>query len=158
MRKNLPLVVITLLAVASLCIAQTGTTSKPKSKNAGGNNLDEMIMDKSRQTWEAYKSRNIAAVKALTAEDYASYSLSGSSNLAEDIANLNNHKLTIESYTIDNPKVSMVTKDVAILRYKCDVKASFDGKPFNAPVYATEVWVKRGGGWQIVSYTETPVS
>ena len=26
------------------------------------------------------------------------------------------------------------------------------------PVYATEVWVNRGGKWRIVSYTETPVS
>jgi Domain of unknown function (DUF4440) len=153
MRKNLPLVVITLLVAATLCIAQTGATSKAKSKSAGS--LDQMIIDKSRQTWEAYKTRNIAAMKALTAEDYVSYALSGPSNLQQDIATID--KLTIESYTLDDPKVSMATKDVAILRYKCDLKGSFDGKPFG-PVYATEVWVNRGGKWQIVSYTETPVS
>jgi hypothetical protein len=155
MRKNLPLVVITLLVAATLCIGQTAATSKAKSKNAGAGSLDQMIIDKSRQTWEAYKSRNIAAMKALTAEDYVSYALSGPSNLQQDIATID--KLTIESYTIDEPKVSMVTKDVAILRYKCDLKGSFDGKPFG-PVYPTEVWVNRGGKWQIVSYTETPVS
>jgi hypothetical protein len=66
-------------------------------------------------------------------------------------------KLTIESYTLDDPKVLKITKDVAILRYKCDLKGSFDGKTFK-PVYATEVWVNRGGKWQIVSYSETPVS
>jgi hypothetical protein len=43
----------------------------------------------------------------------------GPSDLEQDIANLNN-KLTIESYTKDDPNVSKVTKDVAILRYKCD--------------------------------------
>ena len=153
MRKNLLLVVITFLAAASLCIAQT--TSKSKSENAGGNSLDQMIVDKSKETWEAYKSRNIAAIKTLTGEDYVAYTLAGPSNLQQDIATID--KLTIESYTLDDPKVSKVTKDVAILRYKCDLKGSFDGKPFR-PVYATEVWVNRGGKWQIVSYTETPLS
>lgn len=155
MRKNLVLVVITLLASATLCIAQTEATSKAKSKDAGGNSLDQMIVNKSKEVWEAYKSRNIAAIKALTGEDYVSYTLAGPSNLQQDIATID--KLTIESYTLDDPKVSKVTKDVAILRYKCDLKGSFDGKPFG-PVYATEVWVNHGGKWQIVSYQETPVS
>jgi len=155
MRKNLPLVIVTLLAVATLCIAQTDATSKSKSKNAGGNSLEQRIVDKSRQTWEAYKSRNIAAIKAHTADEYVSYTLDGPSNLQEDIAHLN--KFTIESYTIDEPKVTMATKDVAILRYKCDLKGSYDGRQLK-PVYATEVWVNRGGKWQIVTYAETPVS
>jgi hypothetical protein len=153
MKKNLLLVVITLLFAVTLCIAQT--TSKSKAENAGGNSLDQTIVDKSKETWEAYKSRNIAAIKALTGEDYVAYTLAGPSNLQQDIATID--KLTIESYTLDDPKVSKVTKDVAILRYKCDLKGSFDGKPFR-PVYATEVWVNRGGKWQIVSYSETPVS
>jgi ketosteroid isomerase-like protein len=155
MKKNFHLVVITLLAAATLSIAQTGADSKSKSKNAGGNSLDQAIINKSKETWEAYKSKNIAAIKALTAEDYVSYTQGGPSNLQQDIATI--EKLTIESYTLDDPKVSMATKDVAILRYKCDLKGSFDGKPFS-PVYATEVWVNRGGKWQIVSYSETPVS
>ena len=155
MRKNRPLVVITLLATATLCIAQTGATSKSNSKNAGGKSLDQMIISKSKETWGAYKSRNIAAMKALTAEDYMSYALTGPSNLQQDIATID--KLTIESYTLDDPKVSKATKDVAILRYKCDLKGSFDGHPFK-PVYATEVWVNRGGKWQIISYSEAPAS
>jgi uncharacterized protein DUF4440 len=155
MRKNLALVVITLLAAATFCIAQTGATSKSKSKNAGGSSLDQMIINKSKETWEAYKSKNIAAIKALTDKDYVAYTLAGPSNLQQDIATID--KLTIENYSLDDPKVLKASKDVAILRYKCDLKGSFDGKPFS-PVYATEVWVNRGGKWQILSYSETPVS
>ncbi len=155
MRKLVPLVVITLLAATTLCVAQTATSSKPKSKTTGENSLDQMIIDRSKQVWEAYKSRNIPDIKALTGDDYSSYTQAGPSTLQQDIDTID--KLTIESYTLDDPKVSKPTKDVAILRYKCDLKGSFDGKPFR-PVYATEVWVNRGGKWQIVSYSETPVS
>ena len=151
MRKTLPLVVVTLLAVASLAGALTGAAAKSKAKRAS----DQMIINNSRATWEAYKSRNTAAMKALTAPEYVSYSLTGPSNLKQDIDTID--KLTIQSYTIDDPKVTWVTKDVAILRYKCDLKGSYEGKQF-APVYATEVWVNRGGKWWIVSYQETPRS
>ena len=155
MRNKLPLVVLALLAATTLCIAQTDAASKSKAKGAGGGHSDQMLIDNSRSTWEAYKSRNVPAMKALTAEDYAAYTQAGPSNLQQDIDTI--EKLTIESFTIDEPKVTWATKDVAILRYKCDLKGSFDGKPFK-PVYATEVWVNRGGKWRIVSYQETPVS
>jgi hypothetical protein len=155
MRNRFSLVVGALLAATTLCIAQTEATPKSKAKDTGAGHSDQMVIDSSRSTWQAYKSRNVAAIKALTAEEYVSYTQAGPSNLQQDIDTI--EKLTIESFTIDEPKVMWATKDVAILRYKCDLKGSFDGKPFK-PVYATEVWVNRGGKWWIVSYQETPVS
>jgi Domain of unknown function (DUF4440) len=154
MRNRTLLVIVTLL-VATLSLAQTEATSKSKAKAAGAGSSDQMVIDNSRATWEAYKSRNIPAMKALTAHDYAANTQAGPSNLQQDIDTIS--KLTIESFSIDEPKVTWATKDVAILRYKCDLKGSYDGKPFK-PVYATEVWVNRGGKWQILSYQETPQS
>jgi hypothetical protein len=152
MRKTLPLFVITLLAVATLSGAATRVRAQSKAKAADS---DQTIINNSRATWEAYKSKDIAAMKALTAKEYASNAVTGPSTLQQDIDTID--KLTIESYSIDEPKVTWVTKDVAILRYKADLKGSYAGKPFG-PAYATEVWVNRGGKWQIVSYQETPVS
>ncbi len=155
MRKTLSFVVITLMVAATLCIVGTGAAAKSEANVAGQNGFDQMIIKRSKEVWEAYKTRNVAAIKALSGEDYAAFTQAGPSNLQQDIATIG--KLTIESYTLDDPKVSKATKDVAILRYKCDLKGSFEGKPFKA-VYATEVWVNRGGKWLIVSYSETPVS
>ena len=152
MRKPLPLIVITLLAVASLFGAAGRASAQTTAKAADS---DQTIINNSRATWEAYKSRNIAAMKALTAKEYASNAVTGPSTLQQDIDTID--KLTIESYSIDEPKVTWVTKDVAILRYKANLKGSYDGKPFG-PAYATEVWVNRGSKWQIVSYQETPVN
>ena len=156
MRKNLPIVFVILMAATTLCIAQSDATSKSKPAQAGAKDRDQMLIDNSRATWEAYKSKNVAAIKTLTAEEYVSYTLIGSSNLKQDLDTIG--KLNIENFSIDDPKVIWVTKDVGILRYKCDLKGSFEGgKPF-VPVYSTEVWVNRGGKWQIVSYQETPVN
>ena len=154
MKKKLAVVVITLLVAATLYTKVESAVSNIRANSAQGTDLDRTIIGKSKEVWEAYKSRNVAAIKALTGEDYVSYTQAGPSNLQQDIATID--KLAIESYTLDDPKVMKPTKDVAILRYKCDLKGSMDGKPFR-PVYATEIWVNRGGKWQIVSYQETPV-
>lgn len=152
--KTKKLLILTAVLVTSmLCLTQILVAkSDPESQV---NDIDRLIISKSRETWEAYKTRNIAAIKALAAPEYGAFGITGPSNLQEDIANI--QKLTIASYTIDEPRVSRVTKDVVILRYRCDLKGSFDGKPF-VPVYATEVWVNRGGKWLIVSYQETAIS
>jgi hypothetical protein len=149
MRKTLPLVVISLLAIVSACL--TAANAQTKSKVSAS---DQMIIEKSRATWEAYKKRDKAAMAALTAKEYASNAVTGPSTLQEDLDTID--KLTIEAYTIDEPKVTWINKGVAILRYKAQLKGSFNGKPF-VPVYATEVWVNRGGKWQIFSYQETPI-
>lgn len=149
-RKNL-FILTAILVATPLCLAQMISAAKSKPQ---GNDIDQLIIAKSREVWEAYQTRNIAQIKSLSVKEYEAFTQTGPSNLQEDIANI--EKLTITSYTIDQPKVFRVTKDVAILRYKCDLKGSFDGKPF-VPVYATEVWVNRGGKWQIVSYQETAV-
>ena len=153
MRLKLNLAAAALLAATTLCIAQTDAASKSKTKAAVGGHSDQAIVENSRSTWEAYKSRNVAAIKALSAEEYVSYTQEGPSNLQQDIDTIG--KLTIEAFSVDDPKVTWATKDVAILRYKCDLKGSYDGKPFK-PVYATEVWVNRGGKWRILTYAETP--
>ncbi|MGH9904665.1 MAG: nuclear transport factor 2 family protein [Pyrinomonadaceae bacterium] len=147
--------VVTLLVAVTVVIGLMRAVAKSETIGANQKDLQQTLANRSKEVWEAYKTRNVAAMKALTADDYAAFTQAGPTNLQEDIATID--KLTIESYTIDDPKVSQVTKDVAILRYKCDLKGSFEGKPFKT-VYATEVWVNRGGKWLIVSYSETPVA
>jgi hypothetical protein len=148
-------VALTALFAATLCIAQANSTEKAKTMHAGMGASDQKMVENSRAVWEAYKSRNTSAMKALTADEYVAHTQEGPSSLKQDIDTID--KLTIEQFTIDEPKVTWVTKDVAILTYKCDLKGSYEGKPFK-PVYATEVWVNRGGKWRIISYTETLMS
>jgi len=136
-------------------VAATPVAATPVAQPAAASRADQSVIDNSRATWEGYKTRNVAAIKALTAPRYSAFTLSGPSNLAQDIETMG--KLEILSFTIDGPIVTWAGKNVAILRYKNDLKGSFDGKAFK-PVYASEVWFNEGGKWRILSYTETPVA
>ena len=141
--------------VPSTAAPSTPVAATPVAQPAAASRADQSVIDNSRATWEGYKTRNVAAIKALTAPRYSAFTLSGPSNLAQDIETMG--KLEILSFTIDGPIVTWAGKNVAILRYKNDLKGSFDGKAFK-PVYASEVWFNEGGKWRILSYTETPVA
>jgi hypothetical protein len=145
---------VTILMVVAFLVVGIGVVESAANL-ATQNDFDQLIIKRSKEVWEAYKTRNVQAMKALSGEDYVAFTQAGPSNLQQDIATIN--QLTIEAYTVDDAKVLRPAKDVAILRYKCDLKGTMDGKPFK-PVYATEVWVNRGGKWVIVSYSETLVS
>jgi hypothetical protein len=157
--------VLAVLAASTVASAQTPAPSTaapstpvattPVAQPVAASRADQSLIDNSRATWEGYKTRNVAAIKALTAPRYSAFTLSGPSNLAQDIETMG--KLEILSFTIDDPIVTWAGKNVAILRYKNDLKGSFDGKAFK-PVYASEVWFNEGGKWRILSYTETPVA
>ena len=150
MKRNFPLFIVTLIATLTICMARTGASESASDA------LAQKIIENSRATWEAYKSRNVSALKEYAAEDYASFAVTGPSNLKLDVAGLTDKSLTIEAYSITDPKVTMAAKDVALLRYKCELKGTIGGKSLK-PAYVTEVWVNRGGKWQIVSYQETPI-
>jgi len=156
--KNLCLFVVAALVVStSPGLAQTPAASpmaQGKPAVALASRADLALIEHSRASWEGYKNKDIAAIKALTADGYHSNAVAGPSNLQQDIDNMS--KLEITSFTIDQPQVTWVGSDVGILRYKADVKGTYEGTAFK-PVYASEVWVKRGGTWRILSYTETPV-
>ncbi|MCS6806095.1 MAG: nuclear transport factor 2 family protein [Acidobacteriota bacterium] len=153
MTKKIFLVLIMTSVLTALGL--TGAAQQSSKPVTGRDTLAQQLIALERESWQAYKSRNVQAIKALVAEDYRAYTQGGPSTRQEDIESI--AQLTIESYSIDEPHIAPVTQDVAIIRYKCDLKGSFKGKPLK-PVYATSVWVSRGGRWQLVSYQETPLS
>jgi len=163
MKTSVPFL-LAVLAASTVATAQTPApatpapstpvASTPVAKPLAPSRADQAVIDSSRASWEAYKTKNVAAMKALATPNFSAFTLGGPSTLAQDVETIG--KLEIASYTMDEPKVTWAGKNVAILRYKNDLKGSFDGKAFK-PVYSNEVWFNEGGKWRIISYTETPV-
>ena len=104
----------------STAAPSTPVAATPAAQPAAASRADQSVIDNSRATWEGYKTKNVAAIKALTAPRYSAFTLSGPSNLAQDIETMG--KLEILSFTIDEPIVTWAGKNVAILRYKNDLE------------------------------------
>ena len=65
---------------------------------------------------------------------------------------------TVSSYSLDNSKVTMLSKDVALLTYRYADDVVCGGKPEASPLWASTVYVKRAGNWLIAFHQEIPAA
>jgi uncharacterized protein (TIGR02246 family) len=61
---------------------------------------------------------------------------------------------TVSRYSLDNTKVTMLSNDVALLTYRYAHDAVCGGHPEASPLWASTVYVKRGGKWLIAFHQE----
>lgn len=59
-------------------------------------------------------------------------------------------------WSLDNPMVTEVGTDLAVLTYSSHGKAVCNGRTAPSPVNSMSVWRKRGGRWVAVAHSETP--
>ena len=60
-------------------------------------------------------------------------------------------KAKIESYDKNDLKVRAYGDDMAVTSYVITAKATFEGMEINRQFCITNVWMRRGGRWQIVA-------
>jgi hypothetical protein len=138
MKKHFALVTFALLLLAASALAQGGDKMmKPK---AGKPSLEQALIAKEKETWEAYKRKDEGVL----------------TTKAQQIQSISD--LTISDYTMQDVKVVMLSKDSAIVMYKVMAKGSYKGKAFEPHwALASAVWANRGGKWQNVLYQETAI-
>jgi ketosteroid isomerase-like protein len=60
-------------------------------------------------------------------------------------------KATVERYDKADLKVRAYGDEAAVTSYRIDARAKFEGTDIIARFCITNVWIKRGGSWQIVA-------
>ncbi|MEO7676524.1 MAG: nuclear transport factor 2 family protein, partial [Verrucomicrobiota bacterium] len=135
------------------CVSPRG--HEGNSKTTG---VQQDLVAKEKQIWEAYKHKNAAALSALTRDD--SYSVEDANGeiitKAEALADLPH--FTIDDYTMKDFQIIPINSGAAILRYSVMVKGSSNGTPFT-PHWSivSSVWVETNGQWKNLLYQETQV-
>jgi hypothetical protein len=160
--------VVASLALAATCMGQAAPTSQPDSgrikpptaTSTGGSaksadNLEAMLIAREKEVWELIKKKDAPGFAAYLAEDQLYVNSQGVHSKAESVKGI-----TAEGpsdLTLDDWKVVMVDKDVAIVTYRATPKAEACG-PEPAVERDTTVWVKRGGKWLAVFHQETMIT
>ena len=145
---------LVLVLLASLCSAQAPAQKKaPVSKAAAG--LQDTLFANEKAGWEAFKKKDATAFKKLLATDVWDVEDHGPVTLQEWVNSMKDYDLT--EYTLDETKMSQINPGVVLVMYKARFQATYQGKPLASPVYASSVWVSRGGKWLLVFHQETPV-
>jgi hypothetical protein len=106
---------------------------------------------------DAYAKGDATAIRRLTADEHIAITpyYGGPMPKTEQLKNLGD--LQVPDYKAGEIKVTLFTKDAALVTYPLTQKGTYKGKPVAAKNYVAAVWVNRDGKWLEVSYQETPV-
>ena len=158
MRKYLPFAFALLLALASVSLAQTAAPSpspSPKPKPAMSKaQIQKSLIATEKKLWEAFKNKDAKPFKATLAADSVMVGEEGVADKATAIKGITSQDCDVKSYTLSDFKVAMASPTVAMLSYKSTVEGTCKGAAIPA-VWASSVYVNRGGKWYAFSHQES---
>jgi len=158
MKKYLPFAFTLLLALASVSLGQTPAPSpspSPKPKPAMSKaQIQKSLIATEKKLWEAWKNKDPKPFKATLAADSVMVGESGVSDKATAIKAITSMDCDVKSYALSDFKLAMASPTVALISYKGTVEGTCGGAAI-PPVWASSVYVNRGGKWYAFSHQES---
>ena len=141
---------ILMIAVAASSVAY-GQTKMSKDSKA-----EAEIIALEKQGWEAWKNKDTAFIQGNMPDDVLVINSDGVSNKSQYLKDVAGCE--IKSYSLDNFKLVMLDKNVALLTYTAAQDGMCGGKTIPSKVRASANYVRRGGKWLWAMYMETPMT
>ena len=111
-----------------------------------------------KRAFEAWKNKDKKFFEEHMAEDGQYLDLNGVGGKAQYVRVIIDNDCTVNSYALDKTRVAMLSKDVALLTYRYTYDIVCGGKPEAGPLWASTMYVKRGGKWLIAFHQEIPAA
>ena len=156
--KIAPVIVALVIAAALGASAQTPDTKpKPAPAKPADGSVEQTLMKIERDALAALLKKDIAAFGRIFADDAVVITPDGSPQTkAQLLADVKSGDLVVESSEISDMKVRAYG-DTAVVTYVTTDKGKFKGQDISGRYRWTDVFVRRGGTWQIVAGHGTPI-
>jgi hypothetical protein len=159
MKKHLPLAAMLVIAFASFCFAQPEPQASPSPKPKPAMTKAQMLKKLSAsetKLWEAWKNKDAKPFQAWLASDSIMVGESGVAGKAATVKEITSMPCEVKSYSLSDWKLTTINSGAALLTYKGTAEGTCAGTAIPT-VWASSVWVNRGGKWLAFSHQETPV-
>ena len=140
-RSSMCILVLSALMTSSLCFAQAG---------------HDALIAKEKEAFETFKTKKADAFGSLLGKDFLGVDANGVLDKSAEVKSV--AEADIKDYALSDIKVVMAAKNTAVLTYTLTQHGTYKGQALPAKVYASSVWVNRGGKWLAVFHQETPGS
>jgi hypothetical protein len=162
MKRYLPLAALLLLALASISFSQTtpaaspSPSPKPKPAMTKAQILKKLSAAETK-LWEAWKNKDAKPFKASLSADFVMIADSGVTGKNDVVKMMASMPCEVKSVQLSDWKLAMLNSSTALLTYKGMADGTCGGTAI-PPVWASSVWVNRGGKWLAASHQETPIA
>jgi ketosteroid isomerase-like protein len=156
--KRIVSVVVFVVAAAGIVFAQAADTRKPSAgTRAPAQDMEATLLKMERDAAAALMKRDVAGFGAIFADDATFTGPDGAvQTKAQLLADVKSGALTIQSTVISDFKVH-VFGESAVATYATTDKGKYKDRDISGRYRWTDVFVRRGGKWQIVSGQGTPI-
>jgi hypothetical protein len=149
-----------LLAFASVCFAQPAAQAtpspSPKPKPAMSKaQLLKKLSAAEKKLWDAWKNKDTKPFKSALSPDFVMIEESGVSGKDAVMKDIPSMPCDVKSVELSDWKLTMLNSNTALLTYKGKADGTC-GNMAIPPVWASSLWVNRGGKWLAFSHQETP--
>jgi uncharacterized protein (TIGR02246 family) len=142
--------------ITLVLVAVVGTFALGQVKR--DNSVEAEIVALEKSAFAAWKNKDKKFFEENMAEDGQYLDLNGVGAKAQYVKAIIENNCTVSTYALDNTKVTMLSKDVALLTYRYSHDAVCGGNPEASPLWASTMYVKRGGKWLIAFHQEIPAA
>jgi hypothetical protein len=172
------------LASATVCLGQSTPTNQPDSphikpptaaaptnqpdsarikpptdasgntaSNRGKNSVEDMLIAREKEVWEWIRKKDMQSFSSALADDQLYVTGDGVLTKAETVKSV--AEGTLSDFSLDEWKVIMLDKDMALLTYKVTTKGTVNGQEILSVTRESTIWAKRGGKWVAVFHQDT---
>jgi ketosteroid isomerase-like protein len=158
MRNALPIVALVIAAALGASAQTPDTKQKPPAPaKPADNSVEQTLMKIERDALAAVLKKDIPAFGRIFADDAVVITPDGSTQTkAQLLADLKSGDLVIESSEISDMKVRAYG-DTAVVTYLTTDKGKYKSQDISGRYRWTDIFVRRGGTWQIVAGHGTPI-
>jgi uncharacterized protein (TIGR02246 family) len=143
-----------IIALALLTLVATFVLGQTKRNDS----LEAQIVALEKSAFEAWKKKDRKFFEEHMSEDGQYLDLNGVGGKAQYLKAIIDNDCTVSSYSLDNTKVTMLSKEVALLTYRYAHDVVCGGNPEASPLWASTMYVKRDGKWLIAFHQEIPAA
>jgi hypothetical protein len=158
MKKHLPLAALLLFALASVSFAQTTPAASPSPSPKPAMTkaqIQKSLIATEKKLWEAFKNKDAKPFKATLAADSIGVGESGIQSKADLLKEIASGGCDIKSFSLSDFKLTTLDGNAVVLTYKGVTEGTCGGTAIPT-VWASTVYVRRGGKWLAVAHQETP--
>lgn len=143
MKKIIVSIMVILTSVAAVSAQKTDKS------------MDNALMAMEKQAWDAYIKKDGKFFGTFLTDDATLISEGGIASKAQSVNQISNHNCAFKNYSFNNFKTTMLDKDTALVTYEATQEGTCGGQNMPGKVYASSVYVKRGGKWVGAFHQET---
>ncbi|HEV2914747.1 MAG TPA: nuclear transport factor 2 family protein [Pyrinomonadaceae bacterium] len=173
--KKVCIMLFAVLALSATCLGQAAPTNQPdsprikpptasptpapapgsvssSSSSSTSSSLEETLIAREKAVWEAIKKKDLATFGGYLAEDMVYVNKDGVHSKADTVKGI--EASPMPELTLDDWKVTIIDKDVALVTYRVNSKAVACGPEATSERNST-IWAERGGKWLAVFHQDT---